>query len=289
MLGCSRRAVEFTLGLIDHLMRTFKPDPVSFSAHQLHFCFTATDLVISSGSGFIYAKDETSYLITNWHNVAGKNPETGSCLSKTLAIPDVISIIFRMPGALNQGKREQLRLYRDDEMHEPAWYVHPTLSHDVDVVAIPLPRSIVSTYAIFPINRIEFDEIFPAVVGDDAFVIGFPFSEPVEGQFPIWKRASVASEPEIDIDRLPKVLIDTATRPGLSGSPVIMQRAGLHGVAGAALSPDTIIGTIRNFIGIYSGRVGADEVKAQLGIVWKHQVIKEILEAKVHGRPPYEA
>jgi len=44
-----------------------------------------------------------------------------------------------------------------------------------------------------------------------------------------------------------------------------------------------IIGRIRNFIGIYSGRIGDDELKAQLGIVWKARVISEIIGAKKFG------
>lgn len=270
-------------------MRKFNPDPVSLSAHHLYLCFTPTDLVISNGSGFIYARGDVFYLITNWHNVAGKNPETGQCLSDTLAVPDVISTAFRLPEHLGQWKRQQLALYLDDGMHEPAWFVHPTHLNTVDVVAIPVPPAISTAYALFPINRIEFDEKFPIEVGDDAFVVGYPFQDPSEDQFPIWKRASIASEPQIDVDRLPKLLIDTATRPGLSGSPVIMQRAGLHGASEGTLAPDTIIGTIRNFVGVYSGRVGADEVRAQLGIVWKKSVIDEIIDARVYGRPPYEA
>jgi S1-C subfamily serine protease len=270
-------------------MRTFKPDPVSFSTHHLHLCFTPTDLVISSGSGFIYAREHALYLITNWHNVAGKSPETGKCLSKTLAQPDIISTVFRMHANLGLGKREQLRLYLDDGKHEPAWFVHPEHGNTVDVVALPIPEPISNSYALFPINRIEFDDRFPVEVGDDAFVVGYPFQEPIESHFPIWKRASIATEPEINVDRLPKLLIDTATRPGLSGSPVVMQRAGLHGAVQGTVAPDTIIGTIRNFVGVYSGRVGADDVRAQLGIVWKKSVIDEIIDAKVLGRPPYEA
>ncbi|MFT5878522.1 MAG: hypothetical protein ACJA2N_001292 [Salibacteraceae bacterium] len=44
-----------------------------------------------------------------------------------------------------------------------------------------------------------------------------------------------------------------------------------------------IIGTVRAFLGIYSGRIGADHGKAQLGIVFKKQVIDEIIEGNVNG------
>ena len=265
-------------------MRRFTPDPVSFRAHHLHLFFRPTDLVISSGSGFVYQRHESLYLITNWHNVAGRNPETGQCLSETLAIPDIVSLPVRLRENPGNWQREQIRLYSDNAMQNPAWLVHPTLRQKVDVVALPLRALERDQYRFFPINAVEFDDQFPTVVGDDAFVVGYPFHESPDGQWPIWKRASIATEPQVDVDGLPKLLIDTATRPGLSGSPVLMQRSGLHGVVGLKLAPDTLIGTIRNFIGIYSGRVGADEVRAQLGIVWKKLVIDEIIDGATLGR-----
>lgn len=101
---------------------------------------------------------------------------------------------------------------------------------------------------------------------------------------PIWKKASIATQP--DIDSLPKILIDTATRSGLSGSPVIMQRVGVHGMVNAQVMSETTFGRIRKFIGVYSGRIGDDELKAQLGIVWKAKVIDEIINAKIKGKAP---
>ena len=154
----------------------------------------------------------------------------------------------------------------------------------MDVVAIPLSDQIKNKYRLFPINAIEFDSRFKEEVADDAFVVGYPFADMTYASLPIWKRASLASEPDIDVDRLPKMLIDTATRPGLSGSPVIMQRVGIHGAKDGVFSEDTIIGRIRKFVGIYSGRIGDDELKAQLGIVWKAQVISEIVGAKTFGK-----
>jgi hypothetical protein len=63
-----------------------------------------------------------------------------------------------------------------------------------------------------------------------------------------------------------------------------MQRLGLHGVKGGAITDDTIFGRIRKFVGVYSGRIGDDELKAQLGVVWKARVISEIVGAKTFGK-----
>jgi len=168
-------------------------------------------------------------------------------------------------------------------MLEPAWYEHPVFGRDVDVVALPLSTEICTKYRFFPINSIGFDTQYKEEVSDDAFIVGYPFPEMTYAQLPIWKRASIASEPDIDVDRLPKMLVDTATRPGLSGSPVIMKRVGIHGVSSGKLSDDSSFGQIRNFIGVYSGRVGHDELKAQLGVVWKARVITEIIAGRTFG------
>jgi len=195
--------------------------------------------------------------------------------------------MFRAMDDAANCRREHLNLYGDAERQEPNWYEHPDYGRTVDVVAIPLPPYVQNNYQLFPINAIRFNDGFKTRVAEEAFVVGYPFSDTPQLQLPIWKRVSVASEPDIELDQLPKFLIDTATRSELSGSPVVMQRVGIHGISGGALSGSEIIGRIRNFIGVYSGRIGVNEMKAQLGIVWKARVIDEIIEAKTVGRPPH--
>jgi hypothetical protein len=264
-----------------------KPDSISLTTHHLQLGFKPTDTVLSSATGFVYSSGAAHYLVTNWHNVTGRNPITNACLSKTLAMPDVISTMFRLKNMPGNTRREEIRLYSDESMLHPVWYEHPKHGHAVNVVAVPISESLADTYEVFPINAIPFDTKYKEEVSDDAFVIGYPFSDAMYLELPVWKRASIASEPDVDIDTLPKLLIDTATRPGLSGSPVIMQRIGLHGANGENLD-ETEFGRIRNLLGIYSGRIGADELKAQLGIVWKARVISEIIEGRVLGRSPGE-
>lgn len=267
-------------------MNIIKPDPISFTTHHLHMCFRETDSVLSSGTGFIYKFEDDFYLITNWHNVSGKNPITGQCLSETLAVPDMISTLFRNIEQPENSHRESIILFNDSNMMEPVWYEHPDYANKVDVVAIPIPKDISNKYKLFPINDISFDEEYKEEVADDAYIIGYPFSDMTYLQMPIWKKASIASEPDINIDSLPKMLVDTATRSGLSGSPAIMQRVGIHGMSDGKLLPTTSIGRIRNFLGIYSGRIGDGEFKAQLGVVWKSRVIQEIIKAKKIGIAP---
>lgn len=254
-----------------------KPNPISFTTHHIHLFFD--EKVLANGSAFIYQSDSQHFLITNWHNVTGRHPQTGECLSETSAVPNRISTLFRTKDDPASCYRETFDLYEDVEgLHDPVWLEHPEYGQNVDVVAIPIPEGIVGKYKLFPINDINFNTDIREEVADDAFVIGYPYKDVPYLQLPIWKRASIATEPTVNIDQLPKFLIDTATRSGLSGSLVIMQRTGIHNVGKDGVpKSDSIIGTVRNFVGIYSGRIDNEELKAQLGIVWKARVVDEIL------------
>jgi hypothetical protein len=48
------------------------------------------------------------------------------------------------------------------------------------------------------------------------------------------------------------------------------------------------LGEGRRFLGVYSGRVGDDSFKAQLGIVWKPSVIEEIIQAAMVGTSSFD-
>jgi len=128
---------------------------------------------------------------------------------------------------------------------------------------------------------------FQVAVGDDAYVLGFPLGLDGGPRLPIWKRGSIATEPHYDLDGLPKILIDTATRPGMSGAPAIAVRRGLAAPHGTGSLADTIFGTTEKFLGVYSGRVGADALGAQLGIIWKASVVDEIVRDGVFGQSPF--
>ncbi len=271
-------------------MKPISADPISQTTVHLSCDSLSMSKRLATASGFIYKSNEKHYLITNWHVVTGRHPDTGICIDPTLIVPDTLSTLFRKAVRLDtgveglQGFAEKLPLY--DGNADPNWYEHPVHGRVVDVVALPIPDEIQSVYKLAPINEVPFDTGYNPWVADDLFVIGYPFDKTPFGFLPLWKRASVATEPDVDVDQLPKMLIDTGTRSGLSGSPVIMQRIGIHGMVGDAVRGAEIIGRIRNFVGVYSGRVDNDLSKAQIGIVWKARVLDEILSARVRGKNP---
>jgi hypothetical protein len=169
----------------------------------------------------------------------------------------------------------QVDLYDSDG--RPDWFEHPTLGARVDAVAltIDLPGEV----RPYPINCGEFEAV-PLEPGLDVYLLGYPKGMTGGGLFPIWKRGSIATEPDIDVDNLPKVLIDTATREGMSGAPVVAQIVGCWAPEGATHADQNVIGRGRRILGLYSGRVGDDEFRAQLGTVWKLDALVEIMTAR---------
>ncbi|WP_298425217.1 hypothetical protein [uncultured Kordia sp.] len=171
-----------------------------------------------------------------------------------------------------------MNLYDNDKAD---WFVHPVHKELVDVVVFEMETPDNFNGILRPINKIQFDD-FNLRIADEVFILGFPYSITGGGSLPIWKRGSVATEPDIDYEDLPKVFIDTASKSGMSGSPVIFRRFGIHGVEDETLRVNSRIGEIRGFVGIYSGRItGKSEFDAQLGIVWKKEVIEEINQREI--------
>ena len=110
---------------------------------------------------------------------------------------------------------------------------------------------------------------------DTLSIIGFPFGLKSQGLLPIWITGFLASDYDIDYDKLPCFLIDSRTRKGQSGSPVIIAR---HD--GQYIDKNgnfTITGTSKIcFFGIYTGRINKD---SDIGYVWKTKAIKEIINS----------
>jgi len=267
------------------------PDTPSFATHYLRMIPFNEDSVLSTGTGFLYEYKNVYYLITNGHNITRMNPEQTLRITNSAAFPVKIRTKFRASvdekvDVMTLLPPIDIKLYKDEEFQKPIWLVHPNSGYLVDVVAIPLfdSKELSKDVHLYPINKFKFDTQFGPRVADDVFILGYPFNITGGLELPVWKKGSIATEPNVPIDDLPKIFIDTATRSGMSGSPVIMRRTGIHGFDGRKIKGDDIIGTIENFIGIYSGRIGAEnEFKAQLGVVWKKEVIDEILEAQQVG------
>lgn len=174
---------------------------------------------ISNGTAFFWiASDGRVFLVTNWHNVTGINPVTGEHLSPTGVEPDHVLFTAFPNGNLNARAKVGRGLYGTDG--RPAWLEHPSLGRRVDVVCLELPESLRGW--VFPINALENSPLRPSIAGD-IFILGYPRGIG-PNQLPIWKRGSIATEPDIDVEGLPLIYVDTASSEGMSGSPVVFAK-----------------------------------------------------------------
>lgn len=250
-------------------------NPLSQASYFVISRFDEMDL--SKATCFFIKRNSNTYLITNWHVVTGRNSETKKCLSKTCAIPNNLLVQVH--------KNQDIIDFRNLEIKidNSVILTHPKFGDDVDVVALEV--NIPNHLSVFDIEKFiePFNESTNESIANDVFIIGYPFGKSEDDIFPIWKKASIASEPCIDIQGLPKMLVDTASRSGMSGSPVILfQRRSVALLEGDPTTSDGINKISHHqmkLVGVYSGRIGVDDknFQAQLGIVWKSSVINEII------------
>lgn len=224
---------------------------------------------LATGTGFVVESPKGPVLITNWHNVTGRNPETKQPLSKTGGVPDEIAIIHNQANSLGSWIVKRESLYQNEV---PRWFEHPVLADRMDVVALPLTQ--LEDVALHPYNLIDIHriKIGPA---DSISVIGFPFGLQAGGSLAVWATGFLASEPDIDFNNLPLMLIDCRTRQGQSGSAVIAYRSG-GGVAMEDGGTAMFAGPVERFLGVYSGRINE---QSDLGLVWKAKAVKEIVDS----------
>jgi hypothetical protein len=92
---------------------------------------------LSTGTAFVVnTPTKGPHLVTNRHNVTGRNQETGKPLSKTGGVPNNLVIFHNKLGNIGHWVMRQEPLYKHDE--SPRWIEHPTLEHQADFVALPL-------------------------------------------------------------------------------------------------------------------------------------------------------
>jgi len=249
-------------------------DPISATTSKVTMFFNETEL--STGTCFFWRANSGVYLVTNWHNLSGKDNITGKHLSDKLAEPNAIefNIILNADNGPVIGKWRFPLLHDDDR---PRWLEHPTFGKRVDVVALALGRELGSAVCL---NDHAKSRLLISVAMD-VFVIGYPLGIGVK-DVPLWKRGTIASEPDLDVDDLPLLYVDTATTKGMSGSPVLLRASSGRMEDGSTTMSSSRI--MNRVVGVYSGRVAQKNgLDAQLGRVWKAHLIDEIIAQRSAG------
>lgn len=226
---------------------------------------------LASGTAFFYRRNDRLFLISNWHNYSGRDPRTQQPLADHAGVPDRVSCFALLNGQYIERDWLDIPL---SNCERPEWYEHPQSGREVDVAALPVTLD--DRYIAIAVNQFTFTEMVLRV-SHDVFILGYPLGLMNPHGLPVWKRASVASEPG---GSAPFFLVDSATRTGMSGAPVIHRYRGYYKTdpEPKKVSPDDWFGEGDNFVGIYSGRLGASHTEAQLGMVWKPHLIDEIID-----------
>jgi hypothetical protein len=243
----------------------------------------------AQASGFFWRHEGIPYLVTNRHCIVGRD---GSNKPIGSFFPNALQVYFLEKGekitenaTFYRRRSIEIALWKDGY---PDWLEHP-LGAKIDIAAMPLDSP--TLLSVDCVNDRKELSDWKAEAGVDCFIVGYP--EKISGPegTPIWKRASIASEPQLDYRDLPMFLCDSATRKGLSGSPVFGKAQGLLDSEGRRIDPYsdrlTFFGHWNVFLGIYAGREGNEQDGFQLGRVWRSSALSELLDAKKVATDPF--
>ena len=239
------------------------------SFQSLFIEMQANGNTIARGTSFVATSmTGTDFLLTNRHNVTGRNQETGELLcTKTAAVPDSLSVWHNSSKTLGEFIRVEVPLFNGET---PRWIEHPGLQEKADFVAIPIDKR--QDIKLYP-YRIGYHTHLYTEPAQIVSVVGFPFGERTGASFAVWATGFIASEPEINHGGRPIFLIDCRSRKGQSGSPVIRYQNG-----GGLITHDDeteVVSSVSTLLGICGGRIN-DE--SDLGVVWKTYAISELLD-----------
>ncbi|MDR0291883.1 MAG: serine protease [Elusimicrobium sp.] len=272
---------------------------------------------LTNATCFCYKKNEEYYLVTNYHILSGRepNPDMNGLyqpIDKTNgAIPNKIRVwIYGWEYPLENGlvrtgmgyffdipilNQHEEPLYKFKQFHDNGFYDVAILPlKNIDFLS-PQPDSFsFGKNRPVPANRSLGGLAYSYNLRptDDVFILGYPFGQlKPHSYLPIWKRGSVATS----LKYSPYFLVDTATRSGMSGSPV-------YAISSNEINQLLIAKQVipnekpykAKFIGIYSGRIVSPEERtsdgffkvaghdidthAQLGKVWKKEIIEKIID-----------
>lgn len=224
--------------------------------------------LLSSGTGFVVESRCGPVLITNRHNVTGRRQDNGKILSASGGIPDTLRIVHNRAEKLGEWVVREEALFSDGR---PLWHEHPTLGAQADFVGLPLKN--IHDTSLFTYNVSESEPPIRCRPAQTVSVVGFPFGIQGGGSLAVWATGFIATEPDVNYNNLPVFLIDCRSRPGQSGSAVIVYGNGAMFEmkdGGSALMGGEVI----KLLGVYSGRIND---QSDLGIVWKASAVAELV------------
>lgn len=246
---------------------------------------------VSFGTAFYYVSEWGSnkqlFLVTNYHVVTGNSPTERDLPPMGTHLHFYYHLKEDDPSYV-VGIR--VPLYTPDG--EKNWMEHS--DKNVDIAVIPLPYTLPVQGPIWGIGKEWFNDEVAIQPVDTVTLVGYPrmfFDR--KNSLPIYKTGSVASEYDFDFEGQPCFIIDISAFAGNSGSPVFLINRGIH----LTKNDSFVIGeNAPKFLGVFAsgytikdsvpiriisneGGLGVDiETDLQLGVVWRGELIQEIIE-----------
>jgi hypothetical protein len=149
--------------------------------------------LLAKGTGWFWRLPNGIALVTAWHNFSGLHHTDRTTLSSMAGMPDRVRFRYVTVNPPMFQDAEFL-LYLDDYRTEPRWFVHPTCGSFFDMAFVNFELIGADVTCINDVVSIQPDGSSKA--GQDVFAIGYPQAVATMGVFPIWKRGSIASEPD---------------------------------------------------------------------------------------------
>ncbi|MFW7211141.1 S1 family peptidase [Enterobacter sp. BNK-32] len=280
------------------------------SLFSLNLCLSKNGIVIGSGTGFFYEHEKDYFLITNYHVFTGREPKNPECLLEGYPdSPDRISFDIPYFDGQEHGVAANIHINIDEDS---VFIEHKDRNKGIDLVALKIDIRESQRCAITTQKDIELVDDIAVDVTSNLFIVGYPWGQSVSPNLPIWKKGTIASEPQLISEGIQKIYIDTFTNPGMSGSPVFasedrdgyiynpkyesLYKKSLTGDKEAitkisGIEPD-YIKQIRKFkyfrlMGIYSGRITFASKDPQIGIVWPLPLLDDLLRNGIKTHHPY--
>lgn len=247
------------------------------------------DSVVATASGFFWLYDNKPYLVTNWHVVSGRSPFTGK-LRPNGFIPKKIRFFgrtFQLNNGLVKFTQPSVTIELSDELADSLTTPPQVHGTSVDIWATPVSSETVfgrdperngfsgaAAMSCFINERINKKIVTRS--GDDCFILGYPLRNYAGLYLPVWKRGSIASETSIGVGNYPVFLVDAATMPSMSGSPIIRR---VNTVTALNTELDALEEqTAFDLIGVYAGRLESkDMLTTNLGYAWYKTLIDDVI------------
>lgn len=225
-----------------------------------------TGMVLAGATGFLVRAGGRLWLVTARHVVTGLHDQTGKPLDANLATPTTLRVWH--PAVNWRSRREPVEVALVDDAGEPEYRQDPSLiQHETADVAV-LPFSVDERTTAARAYEIDLSARLPDVTSR-VWIIGYPERTRVdESDLAVWSRGSVASDPA-QTWHGDRFLIDSRTRRGQSGAPVIR-----YVPEHVTTSPDGQAthshAASWSLLGVYSGRLSE---QSDLGSVWTARML----------------